>query len=1458
MGAETKHFKTNEQVLLELQKGIYSSTNILNTPYSHLRILLDTCEFDNSYRDDDGDWVRSTKTVIERKALLRYENGNYSFLFENWFDDIDNFEIGLYAKVRLGRFYNLVNPLGEYIFPNWHEDIEFYGNNLICCYADISVEDERDERLCSIFDRRGNLLLQNVIVKSEFIHGQSVISKDGLFNYLDANGNLLKDDWLLDALPYEKMGDKLFAFVKNINGWGVINQQGDFAFPPRFNKIRKAEWSWHSYGGKAVAVVEDERGQNILMNEDNRNEESLRLLLGFRESVNSLFLIGHASRVLASVQGEYGIYEWNQEKLQFECSLNIGELDSIGDTLFHIKNDDYWLVMKGGLYNVVGARGLIFSEWYSEILIYGNLFKVTRRLDALNTPTGEIGKEETPVYEFNLLSPDGSYNLKEWTRSLIITPFEDAFLVNIKPKMVESIWDGIYDASLTYEDVQFDHYRSSRIKKIEGICNIILGDLLFNTWYDGIEFLNGKIFAKGYLKVWNEGKCNLVDEHGEYVSPEWVDDFVASRWQKDSYFSDIKSNAFLVKNANKMNLLYNGKFILNQWFASIGHYNGLRFSNTRSMKEAYCVHDACMEGIYYLGKGLVGGRLFETIHQISDELYFCRFDKSGHIMSLEGRIITTAPIADVQSFENGYALVTTARIDSYDGFKYNYINSEGRLVSPVWFDGDRYMQLFGYSDDEQPLYIKVCKDSKYNLINSDKQLVFKNWYDSIEGDEGKWLISDESRGDSKYNFLDNNENLLSYEWFKGVYKLANLDKGSYVVETEYGYNVFNKDNELSLSEWSKKRIYDDYSSGLAFIGDHQHNLYLNHSGHLITPYHSYDNSVKKCYCNIGGNYEYILIIDLYENDFHGGWMQILCRRDGTPFFKDIIHRPYSIHSSNNDYLTSVFGHIEEYSLPGIGSVLLINKHWPIKNGDVKRCVIIDYEGKELSEEFEEIGKFDDNGYAVVERNGYFNVINKDFQIISSLWFNNLGYEYRSIETEYSEYLNDETGMVESSPYQVERERRDASFHNGYLKVELAGSFNLMDEAGRIQFPVWYDSLAILPFGYYKVKLNGLFNIVDASNQCVSDIWFDKMAICKSDYNKIIYLGQKGALYRLLFLRESSAVLSDDWFDTVFRYDKSEGYYSVQLNEKKNFVTDNGKLFVPGWHDDQLLFRDKSGDYVVVKDGDKFNIYSSRQSRFLADIGFDNVIKSESGLFNSGWCGVQVDGKYTFVNEDGILSEGRFDSINEYRYGFAGVVLGGKKNYLTSEGTLLSELWFDQISAFSSFKKAVVKINGKFNIIDSTGALLLPDELIDISAIELIESEYCLLSFNSEDGKTSQKYYDFKTARLHDSERSVKEYLEGLKADIAKANDDNSVAGAESDKIDANPIAAERNNQIRQLIENNGKTGINYTLVRFGNKSNLVDKTGSLLFEEWVDSSSIQMCQGLPLMKQADDKWIIVK
>lgn len=1471
MSSDQKSIKTNEEYLSDLQEGKISILNLHNTPYSNLFILFDTREVDDSYKDEDGDWIHSTKTVIDRKALLKYEDGHYSFFIDNWFNDIDNFEIGLYAKVRLGRFYNLINPLGEYLFPDWHGEIEFHGNNLIYCYPVSNASsysfiratakrDKPEDRACSIYDKRGRLLHQNVIVKAGFVYGKSVISKDGLYNYIDTDGKILSDDWFLDARPFEKAEDELFAFVRNNNGWGVINQKGGYAYPPRFKDIRKAEWSCYSYDGRSIAIVVDDNGQNILMCANSRDEESPSLTLGFRESIDSICYFGHASRILAIRQGEWGIYEWDYKKHQFECSVIIGELDNVEEKLHQVNNHDYRLVKKGDLFNVVGTEGIIFKEWYSEILVYGNLFLIKRLRDTTTTTTNEGDNEGVaPDYEFNLISADGAYKLTEWTRDLRVIPFEESLLVNIKPRFGKSFNGGIFDASITYENVRIDQFTStSRIEKIEGICNIISGDLLFSTWHDGLEFLNGHIFTDGFLKVWKDGKCNLIDKNGEYVSPEWVDDFELSGWNKDSYFSDLKANAFLVKYAGKKNLLFKGKFLLSQWFTEIEHYHEPQYSDNSSKKDVFFVRDGYMNGIYYLKTGLVGGRLYEKIKRISEDLYFCRFDEDGHIMSLEGKIITTAPIQEVQSFQKGFALVTTDRRDSSHGFKYNFINSEGRLVSPIWFDGDRYLQ-FNYTNKEQPLYVKVCKDSKYNLINSDKQLVFKKWYDSLEGEEGKWLICDESRGDSKYNFIDESERLLCDEWFKGTRQLYQPDKGIYVVETEKGYNIFNGDNEFTLSNWTKEGIYYDHSSGLAVVLYNRHYYYLDHGGRLITPYWSYEDSVKKYYCQIGGHYEELLILNLCEDGSNGGYMQIICKRDGTPFFKDIIHRPFSFDMTRgDDYLTSIFGSIEEYSVPGKEPVLLIDKHWPVKNDDRRQYVILDYSGKELSEEFERIGKFNEDGFAVVEQLGHFNIIDKNLHLISSLWFNSLGYEYKSKETEYSEYMDYETGMVESSPYQVERIRRNTSFHDGYIKVELAGSFNIMNQAGNLQFPIWYDSLIVLSYGYYKVGINGQYNIVDSSNKPVSDVWFDKMGICKRDYQKIIYGGQKGEYYRLLFIRESSVVLSEEWFDKVGRYDKSEGYYSVRLNGKKNFVKDDGTLLVPGWHDDQLLFRNYHGVDVVVKDGDKFNIYISGHSKLLSEEGFDNVIRSDDGLFNYGWCGVQVDGKYTFVNEEGILAEGRFDSIHEFRYGYAGVVLDGKKNYLCSDGTLISDIWFEDISAFAICRKAVVKVNGKLNVIDSSGILLLSDEIQGISSVGPIESDYCVLSFAFDNGKTIKKYYDFKTAKLHDNEPDVKHYLESLKTDTEEPKTNGDAANSGGEEMADNPAIAKRSKQIHDLIENNGKAGINYTLVSFGNRSNLVDKNGALLFEEWVDSSSIQLCQGVPIMMNTDSKWIIVK
>lgn len=1464
MYLDSKPVKTNEQYLAEL----HSNCNLVlhSTPYSYLKILFENKEVNDSYKDEDGDWIHSTKTVIDRKALIKYDEGKYTFLIENWFDDIDNFEIGLYAKVRLGNLYNLIKPTGEYLFPDWHHDIYFQENGLIYCYSEgdapssyYSAPNKQTQRnrVCDIYDKRGRLLHANVIVKEGFAYGKSVICKDGLYNYMDDYGALLLTEWLLDARSFAKSSLDLFAFVKTEDGWGVIDANGVFVYSPSFLSIKKADWLT---GSSILGITENDNGQNLIMCGGDRTTKKGSIVLGFHKEVEAIVTIGNDHRILAKRDGNWALYEWDYYDCTFKLKSELGDISFVDDQSATNRNVSYRIIQKGGLYNIVADNGFRFEDWFSEIQVFDNLLMVRRDADNSSRDESVSDGNLHGEYEYNLTFGH-SFLLDKWEPLISVTPYKGFYLINIKPSFIRNYDGSLYDKSVTFLDEKSEDVSPKTITKIQGCCNILSSQLLFKDWYDEIDFLNSEVFTDGLLKVWKDGKCNLVDKNNDYVSPYWEDDILAHEWKPQSYYSKLIKDSIEVVRSGKKNLLRYGKYLFNPWFTRI----------TDVRNGYYHLHVDGKNGLYSLKDGLVGSRLYDSIEKISDSLFFCRDEDKGLIIDSAGTIVSTAPIAEVRPFREGYAMILTEDLRRHktDTCQFNFINSDGKIVCPVWFDfdsdhyqGNSYEALYTQRRERPiPQYVIVSKDSKYNLLTPDKRLVFKNWYDSLSGQDGKWLIRDESRGEFQYTFVDNEEHQLTEDWYTDVHTLRNFYEGIYVVERNQEYNVFNSDNEYALAKWTKLRIFDDVRSSMVVVADYvwgnRVNYYLDKKGHLVSKFFGYADCVKRFEARVGDSYQYFLIISLCEPDVDGGNMQILCREDGTPFFKQAIDHFSTATDQRKREMASVFGSIEEFRVPGKGSLLLVDMHWPVKYNDRKQFAIIDFDGNVLTgkyEEYEEISKFKEDGFAVVKRFGLYNVINDEFRPISSLWFDSVGHEYNAKETEYDEYLDDETGMVEGRPYKVERIRRDTSFHDGFLRVEMSGSFNFINQKGEIRYPVWYDSLLYVTKDYFKVSLNGVFNLIDSAGNTISDVWFDRMAVCKRDYSRVIYACKKGELYKLLIIQNSTAHLSDVWVDKVARYDKSDGYYSVRLRDKKNFINDEGQLVLPGWYDDLLLSRVYNGFYVVVNENDVFNIYSSYKSKMLSDKGFENVICDKGSLFSYGWCGVKIDGKYTFVSIEGEFADGYYDSLRAFRNGFAGVVLDGKKNYLTSGGHLLSSTWFEEISPFTSRpNRAIVKFNGKLNIIDSSGTFLLPENIQSVKAIELCGPDYCRLSIDVGDGKTASKFFDYQSSHLHESEWEVKSYLESINADV-HGNGERSGNNSGNDNLER----AIMKGPISRLFEDGAILGINYTLVRFGNKSNLIDKNGLLLYEEWVDSSSILMSQGVPFIKTTDNKWVLVK
>ena len=134
-------------------------------------------------------------------------------------------------------------------------------------------------------------------------------------------------------------------------------------------------------------------------------------------------------------------------------------------------------------------------------------------------------------------------------------------------------------------------------------------------------------------------------------------------------------------------------------------------------------------------------------------------------------------------------------------------------------------------------------------------------------------------------------------------------------------------------------------------------------------------------------------------------------------------------------------------------------------------------------------------------------------------------------------------------------------------------------------------------------------------------------------------------------------------------------------------------------------------------------YNKIDSKFKIMLKFDSV-----GDFKEGFAPVKLNGKYNFINTgEQFLSHQWFDSAWSFNEGFAGVQLNGKWNFINTEGQFLSKEWFDWVENFNG-GSASVQLNGKWYNLDKEGNLTLAESrrssspVITESILKRIKSE----------------------------------------------------------------------------------------------------------------------------------------
>ena len=103
---------------------------------------------------------------------------------------------------------------------------------------------------------------------------------------------------------------------------------------------------------------------------------------------------------------------------------------------------------------------------------------------------------------------------------------------------------------------------------------------------------------------------------------------------------------------------------------------------------------------------------------------------------------------NIDDFENGFALVELNN-------KWNFIDTNGNLLSQQWFDGVSDFNEYGISI--------VNLNKKWNLIDKNGNFISQQWFDGVSYFDKNGIA--QVMLNKKYNLIGTNGKLLSQQWF---------------------------------------------------------------------------------------------------------------------------------------------------------------------------------------------------------------------------------------------------------------------------------------------------------------------------------------------------------------------------------------------------------------------------------------------------------------------------------------------------------------------------------------------------------------------------------------------------------------------------------------------------------------------------------------------------------------------
>jgi len=1290
--------KTNDQYIRELNEGNASVINSLkNTPYKDLYVLTETKTEKNSYRDEDGDWVSSTRTVIVRRALLKKIQGLFCFVKEFWFDDIEGFYLGFCAKVKLGGHFNFIFPNGQFLLPAWYKDISIIGNGLFRCADESGIID--------IYTQDGCLLIKDAERVENYNNEFAIIQKDGLYNYLNLDGCLLAEKWFEEIKPF----GKYCGFIKNNSKWTIISHEGTVNTNFSFDDLKVLEY--HNYNASLIALVFNDNKQNILLFAHRR--EGFVIELRFAKWHDSILHLYHQWDYLVKDNGSW--YLCDQVAVgpsynpSFEDRYTALDVDNVfEDTI----DGGYRVVSKHGLLNYVHNQGLLLKDWHKSISkIEGQDYFCVQNIEGL----------------WNVYSryPNGTI-LPEWVQELSITKLDDLHIISVKPII------GSYA------------FGSDGTKKFNIICKNNESRFVSDEWFDGIDNNPNLYTSKQLIVVHKDSKTNIISKSGEFVFPEWVDRFM------ETDVNGQFDGAYGVWNNGLFNY-YKGKYIFDWRFQNI--------SPTRK-KGYYIVTENNRLGVYKLKEGFVIDCKYRVIQELDYELYFCQDADVSRIINKNGIIVSEDAITNVEKFDDGYALIWRRDGDNHYEFNYidsdgritckswlkswsrpyrivgfsivhgeqgyNVLSPERSLLFDEWFDS-----IQG-AENKWTVRANVNGEVKYWFINNRGERLnletYKDVYHLEYLNDGLDVVETEQG----FNIVDENGNYTLSIWQKN--RIVRDDSNRFAC-VSVGLNWSN-DPYLYIRRDGRFVAYypcDSESIQRKTVreNDEYHEL-------VIFDLHSWDflGGVYSLICKEDGTplfkqEKLYGSLEFYDIDNSNGERVLLKAENSSPYHygdqhsysiidltgKIVCKGPYSeilnINSDNN-IVVEQDGHLynilnEQFKELCIQPFTNIGVEYRSKEKEHEQYYDYDEDQVKTYSRDVEITKRDylfKDGYLQVEINGLFNQIDTSGKLRFTVWYERL----MQINGSYLfAYKNNKWIILDASGQPISDEQYDNIKCN--------------------KRPTWDEELWI-----WSCIRNGYSRLLFIQNQgaILSKELFDKTF----NYNRekeffpVVMSGKKG-----LVNTEGENVLPNVYDDIYISYDNKDTFVVVEQNSHYNIFSMRTKCFLSEIWVNEIM---KAGQGLFW-DG-CCGVQTERGFNFIKETGgilseryFDNIWR-----FINGHAAVEKNGKKNFIDPSGkLVSSEWFDQVGPFALGKAVVYLDGNANLLDTNGNLINK---DKNNPLKTIKIKDSK-TAIVTYLDSTNNE--KSGVLDIITGELFDSEYVMqVKNNKTDNGHSGTEYEF--------------------------------------------------------------------------------------------------------------------